>query len=56
MSPIDQTLPFGLSGEGVLILLSASAAFLMVVAVWYGLLERHPGLQRVVVRAFDIRD
>jgi tight adherence protein C len=26
----------------VLILLSASAAFLMVVAIWYGLLERHP--------------
>ena len=42
MSPLDQTLPFGLSGEGVLILLSAGAAFLMVVAIWYGLLERHP--------------
>jgi tight adherence protein C len=42
MSPLDQTLPFGLTGEGVLILLSAGAAFLMVVAIWYGLLERHP--------------
>jgi tight adherence protein C len=42
MNPLDQTLPFGLTGEGVLILLSASAAFLMVVAIWYGLLERHP--------------
>jgi tight adherence protein C len=42
MTPLEQTLPFGLTGEGVLILLSASAAFLMVVAIWYGLLERHP--------------
>lgn len=42
MDPLDPTLPFGLTGEGVLIALSASAAFLMVVAVWYGLLERHP--------------
>jgi tight adherence protein C len=42
MGPLNQTLPFGLTGEGVLILLSAGAAFLMVVAIWYGLLERHP--------------
>ena len=42
MDPLNQTLPFGLSGEGMLILLSAGAAFIMVVAIWYGLLERHP--------------
>jgi tight adherence protein C len=42
MNPLDTALPFGLSGEGVLILLSAGAAFMMVVAIWYGLLERHP--------------
>jgi tight adherence protein C len=42
MNPLDTALPFGLTGEGVLILLSAGAAFMMVVAIWYGLLERHP--------------
>jgi tight adherence protein C len=42
MSEVDRYLPFGLTSELILILLVSSAAFLVVVAIWFGLIERDP--------------
>jgi tight adherence protein C len=42
MSDLDQVLPFGLTADSLLVTLVAGLAFITVLAVWYGLLERHP--------------
>ncbi len=42
MSEIDRYLPFGLTSDSLLVLLLGVAAFLVVVAIWFGLIERDP--------------
>ena len=42
MNRMDQVLPFGLTGDGLLVALAGAMAFLSVLAVWYALLEKHP--------------
>lgn len=42
MSAIDDYLPFGLTADSILIFLLASLAFTVVVAIWFGLIERNP--------------
>jgi tight adherence protein C len=42
MSQIDRYLPFGLTADSALIGMVAAVAFLTVMAVWYGLIERDP--------------
>jgi tight adherence protein C len=42
MNALDQVLPFGLTADSLLVILVAGMAFITVLAVWYGLLERHP--------------
>jgi len=42
MSGLEVDLPYGLTPETVLVVMAAAAAFLTVLAVWYGLLERDP--------------
>ena len=42
MNELDQILPFGLTADSLLVTLVAGMAFITVLAVWYGLLERHP--------------
>ena len=42
MNSMDQVLPFGLTGDGLLVALAGAMAFLSVLAVWYALLEKHP--------------
>jgi tight adherence protein C len=42
MNEFDQVLPFGLTADSLLVILVAGMAFITVLAVWYGLLERHP--------------
>lgn len=42
MSPLTQLLPFEASGEDLLVLLAGAVVFLLVVAIWYSLLERDP--------------
>jgi tight adherence protein C len=42
MNKLDPYLPFGLTGDSLLVVLVAGLAFITVLAVWYGLLEHHP--------------
>lgn len=42
MNELDQVLPFGLTSDSLLVIMVAGLAFITVIAVWYGLLERHP--------------
>jgi tight adherence protein C len=42
MNALDKLLPEGVDPEILIVLLAASAAFLLVVAIWYGLIERDP--------------
>jgi tight adherence protein C len=42
MSALDKLLPAGVDTETLIVLLVASVAFLLVVAIWYGLIERDP--------------
>jgi hypothetical protein len=51
MNKLDQYLPFGLTADSLLVILVASLAFITVVAVWYGLLERHPMERRAKMLA-----
>ncbi len=55
MNKLDQYLPFGLTADSLLVVLVAGMAFLTVLAVWYGLLERHPMERRAKMLA-DRRD
>ncbi len=51
MSALSTLLPFEVSGENLLVLLAATVAFLLVVAIWYSLLERDPMERRARVLA-----
>jgi tight adherence protein C len=42
MNELNKMLPFGLTADDLLLMLLAGVAFITVLAVWYGLLERHP--------------
>lgn len=43
MSEVDTLLqPYGLTGEDLLVLLVAAAVFLIVLSIWFGLIERNP--------------
>ncbi len=42
MNEVDQYLPFGLTSDFLLILLLSTAAFLVVIAIWFGLIEPDP--------------
>lgn len=42
MSALDEVLPFGLTSDGILIALLSSLAFTVIVAIWFGLIERNP--------------
>jgi tight adherence protein C len=59
MTKLDQYLPFGLTADGVLVLLVATMAFTTVVAIWYGLIETHPMERRarmLAARRSELRD
>ena len=51
MNKLDQYLPFGLTADSLLVVLVAGLAFITVLAVWYGLLERHPMERRAKMLA-----
>jgi tight adherence protein C len=42
MNQLNQVLPFGLTGDNLLLVLLTAVAFMTVLAVWYALLERDP--------------
>lgn len=42
MSALDEYLPFGLTSDSLLVLLLTLLAFTVVVAIWFGLIERNP--------------
>jgi tight adherence protein C len=42
MNELNKMLPFGLTADDLLLILLTGVAFITVLAVWYGLLERHP--------------
>jgi tight adherence protein C len=42
MNELNKMLPFGLTADDLLLFLLTGVAFITVLAVWYGLLERHP--------------
>ncbi|MGI9434023.1 MAG: type II secretion system F family protein [Geminicoccaceae bacterium] len=46
MSAVNDLLPFGLTADGLLVLLLSAMAFVVVVAIWFGLVEKHPMEQR----------
>jgi tight adherence protein C len=51
MSELNPFLPFGLSPENLLLVLMTAVAFMTVLAVWYGLIERDPMERRARVLA-----
>ena len=42
MNALNETLPFGLTADGLLIMLLSAMAFTTIIAIWFGLVERHP--------------
>lgn len=42
MSALDEYLPFGLTSDSLLVLLLTLLAFTVVIAIWFGLIERNP--------------
>lgn len=42
MSAVDQYLPFGLTTDSLLVFLLALMAFTVIMAIWFGLIERNP--------------
>jgi tight adherence protein C len=51
MNKLDQYLPFGLTADSLLVIMVAGLVFITVIAVWYGLLERHPMERRAKMLA-----
>ena len=51
MNELDKVLPFGLTADGLLLILLSGVAFITVLAVWYGLIERHPMERRARILA-----
>jgi len=58
MNTLSETLPMGLTGDSLLILLLAGMAFTTVMAIWFGLIERNPmeiRAQRVAQRRAELK-
>jgi hypothetical protein len=51
MNELNQLLPFGLTADNLLLVLLTAVAFMTVLAVWYGLIERDPMERRARVLA-----
>jgi tight adherence protein C len=51
MSELNPFLPFGLTAENLLLVLMTAVAFMTVLAVWYGMIERDPMERRARVLA-----
>jgi tight adherence protein C len=51
MSELNRLLPFGLTADNLLLVLMTTVAFMTVLAVWYGLIERDPMERRARVLA-----
>jgi tight adherence protein C len=51
MSELNPFLPFGLTADNLLLVLMTAVAFMTVLAVWYGLIERDPMERRARVLA-----
>jgi tight adherence protein C len=51
MSELNPFLPFGLTSDNLLLVLMTAVAFMTVLAVWYGLIERDPMERRARVLA-----
>jgi tight adherence protein C len=51
MSALDHLVPFGLTADNLLLVLMSAVAFMTVLAVWYGLIERDPMERRARVLA-----
>jgi hypothetical protein len=49
MSELNPFLPFGLTADNLLLVLMTAVAFMTVLAVWYGLIERDPMERRARV-------
>jgi tight adherence protein C len=47
MSALNELLPFGWTADDVLVMLLAATAFILVVSLWFGLIERNPMEMRV---------
>lgn len=46
MNALTEVLPFGFTADGVMVTLLSALAFTVVVAIWFGLIERNPLEQR----------
>lgn len=58
MSTLQEALPFGIAADSLLIILLSAMAFTTVMAIWFGLIERHPmelRAQRVAQRRTELR-
>lgn len=42
MSALNEVLPYGLTADGLLVLLLSGLAFTIVMAIWFGLIEKNP--------------
>jgi tight adherence protein C len=51
MNELDHLVPFGLTADNLLLVLMSAVAFMTVLAVWYGLIERDPMERRARVLA-----
>lgn len=51
MNELDHLVPFGLTADNLLLLMMSAVAFMTVLAVWYGLIERDPMERRARVLA-----
>lgn len=58
MSALNEMLPFGLTADNLLVVLLSAMAFTTIMAIWYGLVERHPmeaRTQRVAQRRNELK-
>ncbi len=58
MSALNEILPFGLTADSLLIVLLSAMAFTTIMAIWFGLIERHPieaRAQRVAQRRNELK-
>ena len=58
MNALNETLPFGLTADSLLIMLLSAMAFTTIIGIWFGLIERHPmelRTQRVAQRRNELK-
>ena len=58
MNALNEILPMGLTADSLLVILVSAMAFTTVMAIWFGLVERHPmelRAQRVAQRRSELR-